>query len=198
MAIQIPDNFENTQATCVTTCVAMGYNVAGVEYGVQCFCGDYLYNGAVQAPAGDCNARCPGNNPEACGGGNRINVFSSVELVAYGVPGPKTTGFDADWSYRGCYDDNVLGIRTFAYPLSYEGELTPNTCLDGCAEAGFTAAGLEYGGQCFCGSPDDVEAHDALLHPDSACDVICDGDPGSYCGGGNLLSTYFLAVEETL
>jgi hypothetical protein len=83
---QIPDSQGNTVEACVNTCASSGYTVAGVEYGVQCFCDTSLQNGAAVAAASECNMPCQGNFNEFCGAGNRMNVYAVGTLVVNPAP----------------------------------------------------------------------------------------------------------------
>ena len=66
----------NTPATCIEHCIALGFDYAGVEYGDECHCGTG-YIGGAQAPTTDCNIPCPGNPSLTCGGSWRIQLYSS-------------------------------------------------------------------------------------------------------------------------
>jgi len=39
---------------------------------------------------------------EACGGPNRLSVYSSVPIIALPVPSAMTTGLPGSWVYKGC------------------------------------------------------------------------------------------------
>jgi hypothetical protein len=91
-----------TVEVCVNTCAAGNFTVAGVEFGVQCFCGYEIINaGSIASNQGDCSQPCGGNSAELCGGGNRMNVYNTGNLTVLGVPVPQTGGLDG-WTYRGC------------------------------------------------------------------------------------------------
>ncbi|KAN0133563.1 WSC domain containing protein [Lactarius tabidus] len=64
-----------TVESCVSTCQGLGYSLAGVEFGMQCFCGSKLENSS-QPSADGCNMACEGNPSEICGGSNRLVVYS--------------------------------------------------------------------------------------------------------------------------
>ena len=103
VANQEPDSQTNTIEACVSTCVGLGYTVSGVEYGVQCFCGNYIVNGGTLAPADtDCNVACAGNSKEMCGGGNRMSIYSNGPVQVQQPPGPQKTGLPGSWTYSGC------------------------------------------------------------------------------------------------
>jgi hypothetical protein len=52
------------------------YTIAGVEYGVQCFCDMAIRNGGIIGKEGDCDFLCSGNEDEICGAGDRLSVYS--------------------------------------------------------------------------------------------------------------------------
>lgn len=86
---QIPDNVQNTVEVCINECVDLGYTVAGVEYGSQCFCDNRIRNGGVQLATDDqCNMPCSGNFAELCGGGDRINIYAIGALDVDPAPVP--------------------------------------------------------------------------------------------------------------
>jgi hypothetical protein len=102
MQYEQPNNPSLTVESCVKTCASSNYTVAGVEFGVQCFCGYEVINAGVAASnQGDCSQACGGNAAEFCGGGNRMNVYHTGSLKVIGVPVPQTGGL-GDWTYKGC------------------------------------------------------------------------------------------------
>jgi hypothetical protein len=68
LTTQLPDNSSVTVEGCIATCQGQGFTLAGLEWSVQCFCGDILVNGAVTAPNSDCDM--------ACGGDSTYETFS--------------------------------------------------------------------------------------------------------------------------
>lgn len=72
---QQPDNPAMTIESCVSTCASENYTVAGVEFGVQCFCGYEVINAGSLAPnQGDCGQGCGGNSAEICGTYQKIQI----------------------------------------------------------------------------------------------------------------------------
>jgi hypothetical protein len=107
---QQPDNEELTAESCINTCIGLGHTVAGMEFGVQCFCDNVISNGGALAPnQGDCNMACPGNSAENCGAGNRLDVFSTGTLTTIGIP-VEQTGNISGWTYRGCRTQVIPGL----------------------------------------------------------------------------------------
>ncbi|KAF9448413.1 copper radical oxidase [Macrolepiota fuliginosa MF-IS2] len=69
----------NSATVCMEQCSQFGYPAAGVEFGIQCFCGDITdvtsANGVIGDEA-DCNIPCPGDPAHLCGGGARLNYYT--------------------------------------------------------------------------------------------------------------------------
>jgi len=102
MGNEQPDNQALTVESCVNTCIGLGFTVAGIEYGVQCFCDIEITNGgALATNQADCNLPCPGNAAEMCGAGNRMSVFNTGTLQKVGIPVEQTGGIQG-WTYKGC------------------------------------------------------------------------------------------------
>ncbi|KAH7886764.1 copper radical oxidase-like protein [Phlebopus sp. FC_14] len=186
------DSSTTTIESCISHCSSANFTTAGIEYSTQCFCGDYLINGATLASESDCNMACGGNATEACGGPNRISVYTSASNVTVlPVPTTQKTSLSGQWQYQGCLAEPSGGVRIFPYELDWTTNNTIDGCLNQCAAFGYPAAGLEYGEQCFCGDIADVEANGGTYVSDSDCNMPCSGDPIHLCGGGNRLSTYY-------
>ena len=70
------DDEKMTLEICIASCAAVGFRYAGVEYGVECYCGSTLVNGAsTTLTSGQCYMNCPGNAAQKCGGPNAIQLF---------------------------------------------------------------------------------------------------------------------------
>lgn len=150
LSFQAPDSETLTPQSCASTCNSAGYIVSGTEYSTQCFCGNGVENNATQAPASDCNMACAGDSSQFCGAGNRLSIVSKGPPVAILPPAPIPQV--GNWTYQGCYTDNVNQVRTFAQQILFPGNMTPAMCLGRCAEFGYMAGGLEYGDECYCKS----------------------------------------------
>ena len=93
---------------------------------------------------------CTGNATQVCGAGNRLTVFHTTQaLTGPGVnPGPP------GWTSLGCYSD-AAGARTLANGVQTTGGgsvMTIALCTSACKSAGYSLAGAEYGGECYCGN----------------------------------------------
>ncbi|KAK7691709.1 hypothetical protein QCA50_005109 [Cerrena zonata] len=185
----LPDNPNLTIEDCIASCSSQGFTLAGAEFGVQCFCGNTLVNGATVGQAADCNMNCIGNPNETCGGPNRLSVYTSTgNVVVFPVPTPQNTSLPNGWAYQGCLQDT--NARVFPNQLDWVTNNTVVDCINQCQTFGFPAAGLEFGSQCFCGDVSDAQNNSPGLAPEIDCSIPCSGDPAHLCGGPDLLSYY--------
>lgn len=83
-----------TVESCIATCNAAGYSIAGMEYSTQCFCGNAVPSAAAPLPniPGGCSMKCGGDSTEICGGPNALSLYqkcgsSGCTNAAYTVPG---------------------------------------------------------------------------------------------------------------
>jgi hypothetical protein len=154
--------------------------------------------GTTTAPAASASAASPTAAP--AGGDSTTLVTSYLSqttviwtTVSAGGPAPSPTGAESPvasgWSYSGCFSDNINGARvlsgiTFANVGQHA--VTNTKCVAYCEKAGFSMAGTEYGGQCFCGN--ELVGSSALS--ENKCDMPCEGDSTQTCGGSVALSVY--------
>ncbi|KAF8197751.1 copper radical oxidase [Mycena galopus ATCC 62051] len=185
------DNANLTMELCVASCAAQNFTIAGGEYSTQCFCGNELIDGATPAAESDCNLGCGGNLTQACGAGNRLSVYSTTpNITILPVPVPQNSSIPGSWSYQGCLAE-ASGARVFPWKIdSFTTNNSATTCLSQCAAFGYTAGGMEYGFQCFCGDVSDVITANVTLQDEASCDLACPGDPIYLCGGGNRIQYY--------
>lgn len=148
MSFQQPDDNQLTVESCVSACSKAGYSVAGMEYAYQCFCDNFLRNGATNASEADCSTSCAGNAGEKCGAGNRLSVYSNnTVLTVYPVPAVQKVGLPDSWQYTGCLADNA-STRALPYQLNLANNNSANNCISQCSAFGYTLGGMEYGDQC--------------------------------------------------
>ena len=96
-------------------------------------------------------------------------------------PGPN------GWVSEGCYTDSVAA-RTLANQVDTTGGgsvMTIQLCVSACETAGYSLAGAEYAGQCYCGN--------ALINGGPAsdqtiCSMKCNGNSTEYCGGAGAMN----------
>ncbi|ETN45954.1 uncharacterized protein HMPREF1541_00136 [Cyphellophora europaea CBS 101466] len=187
---ELPDNDALTIENCVQTCASQGMTVVGLEYSKQCFCGSSIINAGTLANAdSDCAMTCSGNSSEVCGGSNRMSIFATGNMTILPVPTIQRTNLPANWAYQGCLNDNG-NSRVLPHQIDMRTNMTATNCLALCGQFGYSAAGLEYGQQCFCGDDTDRIASGATYQPDAQWSFPCSGDPTTLCGAGLLLSYY--------
>ena len=102
----VPSTDQMTQESCVASCAANGFSVAGAEYGTQCYCGNTIIQGGKQDTANPngCNMACGGNANEKCGGPNRMSIFSNITgtVPVIAPPISQNTSLPGKWQYAGC------------------------------------------------------------------------------------------------
>ncbi|TFK31652.1 WSC domain-containing protein [Crucibulum laeve] len=66
-----------TALRCANACQAAGFNVAGVEFGTECWCDNYMPFDFLTPNIinSDCNMPCAGDPTQACGAANRIQLY---------------------------------------------------------------------------------------------------------------------------
>ena len=166
---------------CTAACKSGGYTLAGLEYSGECYCDNSYHNGGGPAPDGNalCNMPCNGNTAETCGGPNRLSVYS----YAAPVVGPS-------WSFTGCYTDQAPRSLLNGGNVPGGGAaMTVELCQAACHSGGYTLAGVEYGGECYC---DNSVHNGGGPAPDgnAGCNMPCNGNTTETCGGPNRLDLY--------
>ena len=102
-----------------------------------------------------------------------------------GGPASVTAADGSTWVAAGCYVDTV-NPRTLPTNGWWGNPITNTECAKGCSKLGFSIAGAENGGQCFCGNSLGSSAKVAS----SDCNSPCAGDSSQKCGGPARLSVY--------
>ena len=107
--------------------------------------------------------------------------------------GKATNPLISGWTYTGCYTDklNPRAIGTAGIQYAYLGQhnVTTTSCVEYCGNAGFSIAGTEYAGQCFCDNS--ILSYSNIIDQNE-CHMPCEGLGGSdqLCGGSLALSVY--------
>uniref|UniRef100_A0A914UJD3 protein xylosyltransferase n=1 Tax=Plectus sambesii TaxID=2011161 RepID=A0A914UJD3_9BILA len=84
----------NSPQTCRFACLRLGFQLSGVQYQYECFCGDLIdMEGAKMISEQSCTKyRCPGDTHESCGGFDSIALYNTglgekfVPSVLYVAP----------------------------------------------------------------------------------------------------------------
>jgi len=115
---------------CISTCSGLGYNYAGIEFGVQCFCGHSLGDGAGYLPESACDKKCMGSM-RGCGGGHALSLWQvAVASDPYAAPPPIVGGVSGS---GGSQAISGSGIATALASGASTGTATSTTTLTGSA-----------------------------------------------------------------
>ena len=106
---------------------------------------------------------------------NLVEVWLFKKLFSFQVP----------WTGHGqCVVDN--SSRLLSHGISIPG-ITPRLCIEGCSAKGFIFAGVQNGGQCFCG---DTAPPQSSFAPAGECNKPCHGDGTKICGAIWRMNVY--------
>ena len=65
-----------TPEVCQTICFEKNnFQYAGVQFSIECFCGNYAPPSSKLLPKSECNRPCPGDSSKKCGGVWKMNVY---------------------------------------------------------------------------------------------------------------------------
>ncbi|KAI9714898.1 MAG: hypothetical protein M1820_000187 [Bogoriella megaspora] len=185
---------------CQSFCATNGYKYAGTEYGIQCFCDNFINPSALLNQT-KCYYRCSGNSSENCGGGNRINLYNNtlfnptgVSTVlpsgpGGGIPAPTTSASPLAPNYLGCATDSN-SARSLANASTTADNMTLESCATFCTVTNnYALYGTEYSSECFCGNTL-LNGGKILPSSDTSCNDRCSGNNTEVCGGSGTLSLY--------
>ncbi|KAF6829857.1 WSC domain-containing protein [Colletotrichum plurivorum] len=119
-----------------------------------------------------------------------LSAFTLADAAAYHKPGlykrdltpPANT--TNGYQYQGCFVD--VG-RTLTGAGSFSQQMTNEVCTQYCFNKGFSYAGSEYYGECYCG---DSLAKGGVVANADDCSTPCNGNATQPCGGPNRLTLY--------
>jgi len=69
------DKVLNSPTTCVSKCAELGFSYAGLQFGLECFCGNKSPKPDQKLTDVKCNKPCPGAEDTMCGGYLTMDVF---------------------------------------------------------------------------------------------------------------------------
>lgn len=116
-----------------------------------------------------------------------VSVTAGQVLPTGSSVSSSTPAAISGYSYAGCYADqeSSRALSGVAFADVGKGAVSSSACVEYCEEKGYSVAGTEYGGQCFCGQNLPSQTVDA-----SKCAMACEGDANEICGGSLALSVY--------
>ncbi|TAQ83468.1 hypothetical protein B7494_g8209 [Chlorociboria aeruginascens] len=186
---QLYGSNNNTIKMCIAACAAGGYTYCGLQYNRECWAGPKIP--VLEVDDDNCNYPCSGNVNEICGGngvgdgagGAYISLFSNTQsLPDAPLTGPFVNPGVDGYTSIGCYTE-ATNSRALPFGQTIVNKSVAN-CVAACsAAANYIYAGVEYGGECWCGN---VFSAGAVPAP------ITDSNATEYCGAGNRLNVYKL------
>ncbi|KAF2251106.1 WSC-domain-containing protein [Trematosphaeria pertusa] len=132
----------------------------------------------------------PGCNPVTNGSGPANPVSDCPDTAKLGPFAPNYVDLTTtkQWSYIGCGTDNYF-TRALTENHTASTSMTVETCVDYCASAGYTHAGLEFGQECWCGN--ELKADNAPKEGYlGSCTMKCAGNTTQLCGAASAISLY--------
>ncbi|CAK7268451.1 Mitochondrial intermediate peptidase [Sporothrix epigloea] len=151
---------------------------------------------ALARPAISAATTAPSANSTAAASKAPPTVYIPSSAASTGTAA--ATGIVRSYAYRGCFleinglNGTAPGTRSLQGDTTDEvlpGDMTVAKCLAFCGGGGsgtaYTYAGLEYARECWCGQE---LASLAVQELESQCDLPCDGDSGTLCGGNLRLT----------
>ncbi|KAI1477725.1 WSC-domain-containing protein [Daldinia eschscholtzii] len=181
-----------TVDSCASYCQSKNYAVFGVEYGVECYCGNSPKASATVSAEGDCNMACKGNSTQVCGAGSRLSVWNNTLYIP---TRNLATINGSGYAYLGCYTEGTSGralgkgvSATSTSSSTTNNTLTVEACASYCAGKGYAYMGVEYGQECYCNN--DGPLNGATKTAEGDCSMTCKGDITEWCGGSSRISIY--------
>lgn len=179
-----------TGTSCMNTCLKAGYKFAATGFANgrwDCRCGDGILSTASTYP-GMCTTPCPGDSSQMCGSTDVHSVYYATNgTTANYTMGQTTPG------YGGCYSPK--GTNSLSTRITYQytdNNLTPDSCLQVCANMNATWAGTTAGRTCMCGT--DMTLGTGVYVADSYCAQPCGGNANVTCGATSYWSLYKMSA----
>ncbi|KAG6007584.1 hypothetical protein E4U21_005782 [Claviceps maximensis] len=185
-----------TIATCIQACQAKGYTFCGTQYHRECWAGNTLP--LIKASDVNCNFYCKGSLKQTCGGngdvgngGTYMSLFADTlkwdgNTTRPSPPaGPVVNPGVSGYTSIGCYTESNTG-RALSNGRATDKKTIKN-CIDACKASNYVYAGVEYGGECWCGN---AWAAGAVPAPATDCKMTCNDNSTEYCGGPSRLNAY--------
>ena len=68
---------------CQTKCFKLGFKYAGLQAGMECFCGNQFPSRSIFLPKSACSHPCsdPDHSDKMCGGGWKLNIYHAANVL---------------------------------------------------------------------------------------------------------------------
>ncbi|KAF5237114.1 hypothetical protein FAUST_6254 [Fusarium austroamericanum] len=215
-------NSSNTNEMCINTCGEEGLTFCGTQYRSECWAGNKIPNQKVDDA--NCNFDCAGSLNQYCGGngvdgsGAYISLFADTLQWDGSLSGGSTSGGSGSSDGSGgtntpqgpFVNPGVDGYTSIGcYTEATSGRALPNgrgvdsptvaECVDACSSGNFVYAGVEYGGECYCGN---TFSDGSVPAPIADCGMLCNGNSsdqfGLQCFAANFVVYVFLKQQYLL
>ena len=153
---------------CLHICRRKGFQFSGLQWQIECYCGNLPTDGFEWAWPEKCDERCAGDSNQMCGGSMAMNLYNTPRNILCGL----------------CvYDDPEK--RVFGGPsIIGQNDMTIEKCKHLCSNYKFF--GVQAGDECHCGDSDE----NLLPSPEIQCDTSCKGNVSQICGGSWRMNVY--------
>ena len=117
------------------------------------YCGNTIANGGTlltdTSNPGNytCEMRCPGAEPEICGGSAVLSIYNNTKYVA-----PKQKAKIGKYVAKGCLTDPNTSGRSLQGASTTSSVMMEELCVKYCLGQRYHYAGIEYGDECYCGN----------------------------------------------
>ncbi|ENH67518.1 WSC domain-containing protein 2 [Fusarium oxysporum f. sp. cubense race 1] len=205
LSYQLYANSSNTNEMCINTCGSEGLTFCGTQYRSECWAGNKIPTQKVDDK--NCNFDCAGSLNQICGGngvdgsgayislfadtlqwdGSYASVTTSSSASAATPQGPSVNPGVGGYTSIGCYTE-ATNARALPNGRGNNPPTVAN-CVQACSNENFVYAGVEYGGECYCGNS---FSDGSVPAPITDCGMTCNGNSSEYCGGPSRLNVYEL------
>ncbi|KIR59364.1 hypothetical protein I314_04886 [Cryptococcus bacillisporus CA1873] len=141
-----------TLSKCASYCMSGGLTLAAVEYSSQCYCSSVLNNGAsLTKTSNACTMTCAGDSSSICGGPDALTlmVLDSAVSKLNSDFASEILSLPPVWSAASttCIQEGTTG-RALPSLTYASDDMTIETCVSFCDNAGWQYAGVSYGREC--------------------------------------------------
>ncbi|KAJ7853857.1 WSC domain-containing protein [Mycena leptocephala] len=183
-----------TVESCTSACKAKDFAVAGLEFGLECWCSSSIPTSSLLSDS-DCSTGCKANTTEVCGGPSKLTVYEDTTgqicLSTTHSPNFNLTTSNCThtaWTLQGCYTDTSASRALAGASYVNASAMTVESCIAFCSAGGFSLAGVEFGDECYC---DHALQSSATLANAGNCNTPCSGNSTELCGAGNFVDVYW-------
>ncbi|KAG8892909.1 hypothetical protein FRC01_013887, partial [Tulasnella sp. 417] len=193
-ALNDPGKLASNQASCSMACAGDSTKLCGASWLMTLF----QYNGAIGSSSSSSSsvASSTSTGSTTSSTSSVSSTLSSSSTLSGSSTVTSTTSsssatasnLPAGWSSLGCYTDQSSPVRTLSGASTTSSTMTYTTCQDYCFGKSFKYAGLEYGGQCYCGNT--LNDPGKLASNQASCSMACAGDSTKLCGASWLMNVF--------